>query len=105
MNDSLIISYDNCPPDIPTLIVAKKIGQDFTMLNKIQGDAAFGIYQYLVGNADLINLKDIPKKPIGDLNSVPHYRCPTCKSSVVLYEHDNAYPCCQWCGQALDWGN
>lgn len=44
-----------------------------------------------------------PKKPIGDLNSVPHYRCPTCKKTVVLYEDSPKHPYCQWCGQRLDW--
>jgi ribosomal protein S27E len=47
--------------------------------------------------------KQIPKKPIGDLNSVPHYRCPACKKSVVLYENSARLPHCQWCGQAIDW--
>lgn len=103
MNDRLIIAYDNCPPDVPTLIVAREDKHDITMLKKIQGDEAFGIYCYLTGGADLISEKDIPKKPIGDLNSVPHYRCPSCRSAVVLYERDNKYPCCQWCGQKLDW--
>ena len=103
MNDNLIITYDNCPPDVTTLIVARKDKYDMTILNKIQGDAAFGIYYYLTGGADLVNIKDIPKKPIGYLDSVPHYRCPTCKSAVVMYENDNKYPCCQWCGQAIDW--
>lgn len=103
MEDSLIISYDNCPPDVPTLIVAKKFGRDLAMLNKIQGDAAFGIYHYLTGGANLINAKDVPKKPIGDLNSVPHYRCPNCNRAVVLYQFDYKYPHCKWCGQAIDW--
>ncbi|MBQ7671309.1 MAG: hypothetical protein IJS45_11430 [Clostridia bacterium] len=44
-----------------------------------------------------------PKKPIGDLHSVPHYRCPTCKNAVVVFENDRKTPCCYWCGQALDW--
>ena len=47
--------------------------------------------------------KHIPKKPIGDLNSVPHYRCPVCKNAVVLYEYSAKLPHCQWCGQKLDW--
>ena len=47
--------------------------------------------------------KQIPKKPVGDLHSVPHYRCPTCKSAVVVFEKDTRYVFCKWCGQALDW--
>lgn len=49
--------------------------------------------------------KQIPKKPMGDLNSVPHYRCPVCKNAVVLYEYSAKLPHCQWCGQKLDWGD
>ena len=47
--------------------------------------------------------KLIPKKPIGDLHSVPHYRCPNCNNAVALYRYDYKYPNCKWCGQALDW--
>ena len=46
--------------------------------------------------------KQIPKKPIGDLHSVPHYRCPTCKCTVSMYntQFDSF---CKYCGQAIDW--
>lgn len=47
--------------------------------------------------------KQIPNKPIGEFDSVPHYRCPNCHGAVVMYCDDHQYPCCQWCGQALDW--
>lgn len=47
--------------------------------------------------------KQIPKRPIGDFDSCPHYRCPNCKCSVKMYENDNTYPHCGFCGQALDW--
>jgi ribosomal protein S27E len=47
--------------------------------------------------------KQISKKPIGDLHSVPHYRCPVCKNAVVLYENSARLPHCQWCGQEIDW--
>ena len=46
--------------------------------------------------------KDIPQKPVGDLHSVPHYRCPNCRAGIVLYEDDPKLPYCQWCGQKLD---
>lgn len=49
--------------------------------------------------------KQMPEKPIGDLHSVPHYRCPNCHRSVVLYESDHKFPCCQWCGKKLDWSD
>ena len=49
--------------------------------------------------------KQIPKKPRGDYHSCPHYRCPNCHSSVKLYEHDNKYPHCGYCGQAIDWSD
>ena len=47
--------------------------------------------------------KQTPKKPIGDLHSVPHYRCPNCHSGVVMYEDSTKFPYCHHCGQALDW--
>ena len=56
---------------------------------------------------DMINAifaleKRIPKKPIGDLNSVPHYRCPICFGGVKMYEDSITYPYCHHCGQKLN---
>ena len=48
--------------------------------------------------------KQIPKKPVGDLNSVPHYRCVACGNGVKTYENSIVYPYCHHCGQKLDWG-
>ena len=44
-----------------------------------------------------------PKEPIGDLHSVPHYRCPACKGGIKMYENSLTYPFCHHCGQAIDW--
>lgn len=49
--------------------------------------------------------KRIPQKPKGDYHSCPHYRCPNCNGSVKMYENDNTYPHCAFCGQALDWSD
>ena len=103
MNDTLMVFYDSCPPDVPTLCVAKEANEGFNVLNMIQGDEAFGVYYYLVNGAELKSVKEIPKKPIGDLHSVPHYRCPNCNKAIVVYEFDYKYPHCKWCGQAIDW--
>ena len=54
-------------------------------------------------SADIENHKENPKKPIGDLDSVPHYRCPNCNNAVVVYWDGHKYPHCQWCGQKLNW--
>lgn len=54
-------------------------------------------------SANIENHKENPKKPIGDLGSVPHYRCPNCNNAVVVYLGGHKYPYCQWCGQKLDW--
>lgn len=48
--------------------------------------------------------KATPKKPIGDLHSVPHYRCPICHGGVKMYEDSIVYPFCHHCGQAILWG-
>lgn len=53
MEDSLIITYDSCPPDVPTLIVARKDKYDMTMLNKFQDKDAFGIYHLLTGDGTI----------------------------------------------------
>lgn len=45
----------------------------------------------------------IPEKPIGDLNSCPHYRCPACNSGVKMYKDSHVFPFCRHCGKALDW--
>ena len=103
MEDSLIVTYDYCSPDVPTLCIARQKGGEVEVINIIQGEAAFGIYAYLMGYAQLRDKRDFVKKPIGDLHSVPHYRCPNCNGAVVMYCDDPRYPCCQWCGQRLDW--
>lgn len=103
MEDCLVVTYDCCSSDGAALCVARRDGDKVIVLNTIYGDEAFGMYHYLTGGANLVLARDIPKKPIGDLNSVPHYRCPSCNGAVVMYCDDNKYPCCQWCGQKLDW--
>lgn len=47
--------------------------------------------------------KQIPKKPIGDLDSCPHYRCSSCRCGIKLYADSKVYPFCHHCGQAIDW--
>lgn len=49
--------------------------------------------------------KQTPKKPTGDLHSVPHFRCPVCKNGVKTYKDSAVYPYCHHCGQALDWSD
>lgn len=52
-SNSLIVTYDCCPPDAPTLCVARKEKDKVRVLNTIQGDQAFGMYCYLTGYAEL----------------------------------------------------
>lgn len=42
-------------------------------------------------------------KPIGDLHSVPHFRCGVCHCAVVLYQNDERPEKCRWCGCCIDW--
>lgn len=44
-----------------------------------------------------------PCEPIGDLHSVPHFRCPSCEKAVKTYCDSPQMPFCSWCGQALKW--
>lgn len=50
IDDSLIVTYDYCPPDVPTLIVARKDKYDMTILNIIKGDEALELYRKLIGD-------------------------------------------------------
>lgn len=47
--------------------------------------------------------KQIPMKPQGDFDSVPHYRCAKCFSAVKVYDNSFEFPFCPWCGQKIDW--
>lgn len=49
--------------------------------------------------------KATPTKPIGDLNSVPHYRCPNCNSAVKVFDDSEIHERCGYCNQAIDWSN
>lgn len=61
-----------------------------------------------INGKELINVTELETikpmtKPIGDLHSVPHYRCGVCNKAVVLYEDDDKPDKCPWCGEAIDW--
>ena len=107
MKDRLVIAYDNCPPDVPTLMVARSDKCDMTILKKIQGDKAFEIYCYLTGGADLKSVRDIPMEHhhtkvfcINDKARVSV--CPNCLSMIVTHEEE--FPnYCSSCGQAIKW--
>ena len=49
--------------------------------------------------------KQIPKKPKGDYDSVPHHRCPNCNGAIRVYCDDPYDPVCKFCGQAIDWSD
>ena len=102
MEDCLVITYDYDSYDIATLCVGRKEENELRVINTIQGYAAANMYDHLTRGMGSIFDKSA-KKPIGDLHSVPHYRCPSCFGAVVMYDKDPHYPCCQWCGQKLDW--
>lgn len=42
-------------------------------------------------------------KPIGDLHSVPHWRCGQCKKAIVVFENDKKPEECPWCGARILW--
>lgn len=94
MEDRLVITYDNCSTDVPTLIVAKKIGRDFSVLNKIQGNAAMGVYYYLTGYAEL-------KEKTGKwkLNKDGSGTCDQCgRTQKNIWDYDNFQNYCGNCG-------
>lgn len=97
MEDCLVITVDISKFDRPTLLVTRSVDDlSFKIVNQLWDGEAIEVYNKLMGNKDA-------KKPIGDLHSVPHYRCPSCNGAVVMYCNDLHYPYCQWCGQKLDW--
>lgn len=49
--------------------------------------------------------KQEPRKPIGDLHRVPHYKCPRCHGDVKIYRTSPVYLYCHHCGQRLDWSD
>ena len=61
MEDALIITYDANSEDVSTLVVARKEHNRIRVLNTIQGDSAYGVYNYLTGGAKSTdyNLTDI----------------------------------------------
>lgn len=109
MEDELIITYDNYPPDVSTLIVARKDKYDMTMLKKIQGDEAFGVYHYLTNGADLKSIREIPMqhhhtKVFEIHDKVRISVCPNCLGMIVTNAEE--FPkFCTWCGQAIDWSD
>lgn len=42
-------------------------------------------------------------KPIGDLHSVPHFRCGVCQKAIVVYCDGSKPDTCRWCGVKVDW--
>lgn len=50
MEDKLIVVYDNCPPDVPALVVTRKDKHNITILNTFTDDEAIEMYNKLVGH-------------------------------------------------------
>lgn len=72
--DNLIVTYDCCSPDAPTLCIARKEGNKVRILNTIQGEEAFGMYHYLTGDAYLIGKEIIRCRDC----DVPHNKWTGC---------------------------
>lgn len=58
IEDCLIVAYDCCSSDTPTLCVARKEGDKVKVVNTIQGDKAFYTYALLKGYAEWKDLND-----------------------------------------------
>ena len=55
MEDYLMVSYDYCSSDAPTLCIARKENGSVRVLNTIRGDEAVFGYAWLIGLATLKN--------------------------------------------------
>lgn len=53
MVDRLVIVYDDCPSDIPILMVARTNECNVTILSEFKGDEATEVYNMLTGVANL----------------------------------------------------
>lgn len=96
-DNCLIVTYDFCPPDVPTLCIAKKDGDKVKVLNTIQGDAAFGMYEYLKGNAYLLN-----KQGKWKLNKDGSGTCDQCgRIQKDVWDYDNWQNYCGHCGAEM----
>ena len=81
MEDRLIIAYDNCPLDVPVLMVARSSKCDMTILNEFQGDMATGVYHLLTGGAELMQKHGhwILRVENGVCDMTYQYECSKCK--------------------------
>ena len=109
MEDRLIITYDNCSPDISTLMVGRVDRHDITILRQIQGDEAFGVYHYLTDGMELKSAREIPMEHhhtiVNKCSGGEKIRtsiCPNCLGCIMTVEEE--FPrFCVWCGQAINW--
>ena len=98
MEDSLIITYYNCPPDVPTLMIARKERNKIRVLNTIQGDQAFGMYHCLTGGAELKERQGKWK-----LNKDGSDTCDQCKiTQKNIWDYDNYQNYCGHCGAKMN---
>ena len=103
MEDILIITYDNCPSDVPTLIVTSADKYNTTMLKKVQGDVASGLYHLLTGQADLMQ-KHGHWFTLTDCANAGTY-CSVCNKKVYKEHYANVKEksrFCPNCGAIMD---
>lgn len=60
MEDSLVIGFDHCPPNIATLVVARKKGEKLVVINRLWDSEAADVYLKLISNKS--NYKGNAKK-------------------------------------------
>lgn len=53
IEDCLIIGFDSHPPEIDTLVVARKSGDKLVVINRLSGDEAVDVYNKLIGNKNI----------------------------------------------------
>lgn len=95
--DYLIITYDCCHPDVPTLCIAREEGSKVRVLNTIQGDAAFGMYHYLTGGAEFKERQGKWK-----LNKDGSGTCDQCnRTQKNVWDYDNYQNYCGHCGAKM----
>lgn len=93
-DDCLIVTYDYCHSDVPTLCIARREKNGIRVLNTIQGNEAFGMYFYLTGNAELKE-----KQGKWKLNKDGSGTCDQCGiTQKNVWDYDNYQNYCGHCG-------
>ena len=95
--DFLTVTYDCSLSDYPTLCIGRIRGDNIKILNMLHGDEAFGMYHYLIGNAEWKERQGKWK-----LNKDGSGTCDQCnRTPKNVWDYDNYQNYCGHCGAKM----